>query len=141
MILKKLVFDELEIRGFFIFQLLVVFPAPLILLQCRIQDCIGSCYLCIDNYYSNIGNCPYLMKITALLYRAKEQNLSCSFKHLHSSSCTNGSIRIRFVLIAFHFIEKNKVNYSRYFSLMFHYKDLIKQIICTASLLTLQSKK
>ena len=42
MILKKLVFDELEIRGFFIFQLLVVFPAPLILLQCRIQDCIGS---------------------------------------------------------------------------------------------------
>lgn len=64
MILKKLVFDELEIRVFFIFQLLVVFPAPLILLQCRIQDCI-------DNYYSNIGNCPYLMKITALLYRQR----------------------------------------------------------------------
>lgn len=71
MILKKLVFDELEIRVFFIFQLLVVFPAPLILLQCRIQDCIGSCYLCIDNYYSNIGNCPYLMKITVLPYRQR----------------------------------------------------------------------
>ena len=67
MILKKLVFDELEIRGFFIFQLLIVFPAPLILLQCRIQDCIGSCYLCIDNCSHSFSFLSRKIKLTILV--------------------------------------------------------------------------